>query len=360
MKRWMAVLAAMMTLVGCNRMEKQEETPTFVPSRIIATYLTMIEKPTATRCLIAGTRSETYREFFERAGLTVDDLNHAKGKYDIVLVAGDTKGDVARVAGKHLSGNGVLSRIVDIRNKTMDELKAEFEELTAVLPKWHLWMTGIEDWVVIGRINPAKVKLSSMMEVFSREGGFDDLSAAECESLPELFANYVGVDEAVMPAFGNMDGSTPARPQFFVTQEVPVIDWVDADDGVDDDVLEEVIKEVRSMQMVRRVVLEGGILADAQKIDEATDAWARAARRNPHDPMLIDRLERLWKNADAFFRVGNFPLAAKCYETYLMIRPNDWQSAEALAFCLEQLGQRELAGKVHEKAMRLRDGDAAK
>lgn len=360
MKRTAVVMAALLALGGCNRMDKQEETPTFVPSRIIATYLTMIEKPTATRCLLAGTRSETYREFFERAGLTVDDLNHAKGKYDIVFVAGDTKGEVARVAGKHLSGNGVLSRIVDIRKKTMGELKEEFEELTAVLPKWHLWMTGIEDWVVIGRLNPVKVKLSAMMDVFSREGGFDDLSVAECESLPELFASYAGVDEAVMPAFGNLDADTLVRPQFFVTQDVPPIEWVEADENVDEDVLEEVAKEVRSMQLVRRVVLEGGILADEQKIDEATEAWARAARRNPHDPMLIDRLERLWKNADAFFRVGNFPLAAKCYETYLMIRPDDWQSAEALAFCLEQMGQRELAGKVREKALRLRDGDAAK
>jgi hypothetical protein len=347
-------------MAGCRKAEEQEASPSFVPARVVSTYLAMLEKPTATRCLLAGTRCEAYREFFVRAGLAVDDQDTGKGRYDIVFIAGETKLPVKKLAEEWLSSNGVLARVTDVREKRMEVLAEEFRELGEVTGSAHLWMPGIEDWIVVGRKTPVKIKLSAMMDIFSREGGFDDLSAAQCLSLPELFASYAGELEAAMPAFGNVPGETLARPQFFVTKDVPDINWIDVGADVEPDILEEMVKEVRSMQIIRRLVLEGGMLADEQKIDEATDAWSRAALRNPHDPMLVDRLERLWKNADAFFRVGNFALAAKCYETYLMIRPNDWQSAEALSFCLMQLGKRELAEEVHKKAMRLRDGNAAR
>lgn len=348
-------------LAGCGKVaEEQETSPSFVPARIVSTYLAMLEKPTATRCLVAGTRGEAYREFFARAGLGVDDQATGKGRYDIVFVAGETKRPIKDLADEWLAANGVLAKVVDVRQKTMEALEAEFKELGEATGSAHLWMPGIEDWIVIGRTAPVKIKLSAMMDIFSREGGFDDLSAAECSSLPELFASYAGELEAAMPAFGNLARDILVRPQFLVTRDVPDINWIDVDEEIDTDILEEMVKEVRSMQVIRRLVLEGGMLADEQKIDEATDAWSRAALRNPHDPMLIDRLERLWKNADAFFRVGNFSLAAKCYETYLMIRPGDWQSAEALSFCLTQLGKLELAEEVHKKAMRLRDGNEAR
>ena len=278
----------------------------------------------------------------------------------MVFVAGDTKGPVATLAEKCLASKGVLAQVVDARGKQVTELEAEFARFKDTLPSAHLWMPGIEDWLIIGRREAAKIKLSAMMDVFARENSFDDLDAAGCSSLPELFASYVGTLDEVMPAFANLDGTIAARAQLFVPTAIPAIDWIDVDESVDAEVLAAVAAESRTMQEVRRIVLEGGIHADAHRIDEATEAWARAAEINPRDPMLIDRLERLWKNADAFFRVGNFALAAKCYETYLMIRPDDWQSAEALAFCLNQLGQRDLAAQIHDKAMRLKDGNQAR
>ena len=353
-----ALLAA--ALAGCSKVEEPEATPSFVPARIVSTYLSILEKPTATRCLVAGTRGEAYREFFARAGLGVDDQDTGKGRYDIVFVAGETKRPVKALADEWMSANGVLAKVVDVRQKTMAELEAEFRELGETVEFAHLWMPGIEDWIVIGRKNPVKIKLSAMMDIFSREGGFDDLSAAECSALPELFASYAGELAAAMPAFENLPRETQVRPQFLVTKDIPDINWIDVDEEIEPDILEEMVKEVRSMQVIRRLVLEGGMLAEEQQLDEAIDAWSRAALRNPHDPMLIDRLERLWKNADVFFRVGNFALAARCYETYLMIRPKDWQSAEALSFCLTQLGKRDLAEEIHQKAMRLKEGNEAR
>ncbi len=354
-KAGVALFAALLFAAGCAKMDEQEETPSFVPARILSVYLPLMEKPDATRCLIAGSRAEAYREFFDRAGIAVDDLDAGDGKYDIVFLAGSTKTALAELAD-FMGEKGVFARVVDIRGKTSALVKTELEELSAQFPRAHLWMPALEDWLVIGRKSPAKLKLDSMMEVFSREGGFDDLDAAQCQSLPEMFASYAGELEEAMPAFESLDAEAELRAQHLVTKDIPSIDWISADDDIDADILERTSQEIRSMQVVRRVVLEGDILADAQDIDAATEAWARAAMRNPRDPMLVDRLERLWKNADAFFRVGNFSLAAKCYETYLMIRPDDWQSAEALSFCLAQLGKRELSAQIHEKAMLMRDG----
>ena len=353
-------LLAALALAGCSKVEKPETSPSFTGARIVSSYLAILEKPTATRCLIAGSRAGDYREFFERAGLKVDNLDEKNGKYDMVFIAGDTKGPIGILVDKCLAAKGVLARVVDARGKRVNELETEFAQFKALLPSAHLWMPGIEDWLLVGRSESAKIKLSAMMEVFAREDSFDDLDAAGCSSLPELFASYVGTLDEVLPAFAGLDGAALARPQFFVAKAIPAIDWIDVDEAVDADVMAAVAAESRAMQEARRTVLEGGILADAHQIDEATEAWARAAAANPHDPMLIDRLERLWKNADTFFRVGNFALAAKCYETYLMIRPDDWQSAEALAFCLNQLGQRDLAAQIHDKAMRLKDGNQAR
>ncbi len=350
-----ALLVALLFVAGCTKMDEQEESPSFVPARILSVYLPLVEKPDATRCLIAGSRAEAYREFFDRAGITVDDLDASDGKYDIVFLAGSTKTPLAELAD-FMGEKGVFARVLDIRGKNAASGKTEFEELCNLFPASHLWMPALEDWLVIGRKSPVKLKLDSMMEVFSREGGFDDLDVAQCQSLPEMFASYAGKLDEAMPAFETLDAEAELRAQHLVTKDIPSIDWIAAGEDIDEDILEQVSREIRSMQVVRRVVLEGDILADSMDIDAATEAWARAAMRNPHDPLLIDRLARLWKNADAFFRVGNFSLAAKCYETYLMIRPDDWQSAEALSFCLAQLGKRELSAQIHEKAMRMRDG----
>lgn len=360
MKRLFAVLiGAAICFSGCRdadeqtAMDGQTECPTFVPARIVAVYLAIIEKPDASRCLLAGSRAEAYREFFERAGIKVDNLDNDEGCYDIVFVAGDSATGLETLAAK-TGESGVLARVLDVREKSVAGLEEELKPLDAEFSSCHLWMPGLEDWLAIGRRQSAKVRLAAMMDVFSREDCFDDFDAAQCESLPEMFASYAGTLAEAMPAFAALAPGEAAKAQFFVTRDIPSIDWIADGDEVDGDILAKTAAEIRSMQVVRRVVLEGNIRADAQDIDGATGFWARAALRNPHDPMIVDRLERLWRNADACFRVGNFRLAAKCYDTYHAIRPNDWQSAEAFAFCLAQLGEGELAAEFHARAMKLR------
>ena len=107
------------------------------------------------------------------------------------------------------------------------------------------------------------------------------------------------------------------------------------------------------MQVVRRLVLEGNIAAakadDEKALDDAVDCWVRAAKRNPRDPMLLDRLDRLSRNGETFFRLGKFQQAMKCYETVIAVRPRDEEAIANFAACLRRIGRSDLADKVLEK-----------
>ena len=84
--------------------------------------------------------------------------------------------------------------------------------------------------------------------------------------------------------------------------------------------------------------------------------WARAAIRNPGDTMLVERLERLLVNAQAFDRLGKPAMAARCYETMAQIRPNDPAPVRGYGECLRKLGQEETAKLAFERADMLERG----
>ena len=109
------------------------------------------------------------------------------------------------------------------------------------------------------------------------------------------------------------------------------------------------------MQVVRRLVIEGDLLAEAGKSDEATDVWSRARQRNPRDPMLLDRLDRLNRNAGALLRIGNVAAAAKCFETMIVIDPTDASAVFNYGICLRRLGKKEMSNQVLERAKELRE-----
>ena len=88
-------------------------------------------------------------------------------------------------------------------------------------------------------------------------------------------------------------------------------------------------------------------------MEKAVECWTRAAKRNPNDPMLVERLERLSKNAEVFYRLGKFNQALKCYETLVVVRPNDPAAVSNFGICLQRLGREELANKVLSRAKQL-------
>ena len=340
------VAAALFYFNGCGRAKKpsvQDEVKTCEAVRIVSAVIALVEHPTAARVILIGDRANDYRPFFADAGLSVAEGATDAAAGDIVFVAGKVKGSPF---GRTPPTEGTLYvRCIDARNLPADCFKEMIESHPG--DGKHLWMPGVSDWVLVGRKGGLRQELAAMMDVFSREDLFGDLARAECDSLAGLFANYVGTDEDVMPAFNEKNAAV--RADNFVTREVPSFDWIDAAD-VDADIRTAVLADIRTAQVVRRVVLEGNLRADEGRQDEAIAAWARAALRNPQDTMLVERIAHLRVNAQTFEKVANFPLAARCYETIARIYPNDPAPLLKFAKCVESMGDRKLAKTAYERA----------
>lgn len=212
----------------------------------------------------------------------------------------------------------------------------------------HVWMPGEKDWLLIGNMSTNAVSLAKAMEEFA--------SDTNCvTSVAEVFASYAGTREDILPAFKRkLEGEVV--PEWFITAKIPGIDWLDIS-GIDEDILKQTLSEIRSAQVMRRELLKGNMLAakatDKKGEEAATDAWAKVAIRNPNDPMLLERIERLNNNAKGFLEVGKPLQAMKCYETVVLIRPNDPVAIHNFGACLMKIGKRDLAEKILKRAKKI-------
>ena len=212
----------------------------------------------------------------------------------------------------------------------------------------HVWMPGEKDWLLIGNLSTNAVSLAKAMEEFA--------SDTNCvTSVAEVFASYAGTREDILPAFKRkLEGEVV--PEWFITEKIPEIDWLDTSD-VDEDILKQTLSEIRSAQVMRREFLKGNMLAakatDKKGEEAATDVWAKVAIRSPNDPMLLERIDRLNRNAKGFLEVGKPLQAMKCYETVVLIRPNDPVAIHNFGACLMKIGKRDMAEKILAKAKKL-------
>ena len=212
----------------------------------------------------------------------------------------------------------------------------------------HVWMPGEKDWLLIGNLSTNAVSLAKAMEEFA--------SDTNCvTSVAEVFASYAGTREDILPAFKRkLEGEVV--PEWFITEKIPEIDWLDTSD-VDEDILKMTLSEIRSAQVMRREFLKGNMLAakatDKKGEEAATDVWAKVAIRSPNDPMLLERIDRLNRNAKGFLEVGKPLQAMKCYETVVLIRPNDPVAIHNFGACLMKIGKRDMAEKILAKAKKL-------
>lgn len=213
----------------------------------------------------------------------------------------------------------------------------------------HLWMPGEKSWLVVRHSPGAKVSLAKAMEAVA-----DDKTCLV--SLPEAFASYVGTLAEVMPAFAN-DLRGEVVPEWFVPEDVGEVAWLDAS-GVDDDIAKSVRDEVRSMQNARREALRGCMEARSAKDlsgeGKACERWARAALRNPNDPLILERIANLEANAIGFLEAGKPLQAMKCYETIILIQPKHAVAVHNFGLCLKKMGNAALADQVLERAETLR------
>ena len=212
----------------------------------------------------------------------------------------------------------------------------------------HVWMPGEKWWVLTGSSGTNKISLAKVMDAFAAD--------TNCTmSVAEVFASYAGTREDILPAFKRkLKGAVV--PEWFVTEKIPEIDWLDTS-GVDEDILKQTLSEIRSAQVMRRELLRGNMLAakatDKKGEEAATDVWAKVAIRSPNDPMLLERIDRLNRNAKGFLEVGKVLQAMKCYETVVLIRPNDAVAIHNFGMCLKKIGKLDLAEKVLAKAKKL-------
>ena len=356
-RRALVCVALLLVVAGCgndgDKPSAEPEESAFRPVKITTACIAAIEKPTATRVLLADVKAETFRPFLSSFGVICvsNEEAAAESKFDVVFLAGRADSKKLTAALERTGETGILAWRLAVR----DMSAAAFKEAVESFPceSAHLWMPSAEEWVFVGRRSPRKIKLDAMMDVFSREVAFETLAEAKATALSDVFASYVGNLADVSGAFVSTNLSVVVRPEFFVTKDIPPLDWVTRGD-VDEDIYKSTLAEIRSMQVVRRLVIEGDLVAAEGKADDATEVWARAMLRNPRDPMLLDRLDRLSRNADALLAVGNVAAAAKCYETMVVINPTDASAVLKYGMSLRRLGKKEMSDQVLKRAGELR------
>ena len=238
------------------------------------------------------------------------------------------------------------AKVIDVSGMSAADFRRELEAIPG--KDVHVWMPGEKNWLLIGNLSTNPVPLAKAMEDFAAD--------PKCmTSVAEVFASYAGTREEILPAFGrSLKGEVV--PEWFVAKEIPEIKWLDTA-GIDEDILKVTLSEIRSVQVMRRELLRGNMLAvkatDKKGEEAATEVWAKVALRSPGDPMLLERIDNLNRNAKGFLEVGKVLQAMKCYETVVLIRPNDAVAVHNFGMCLKKIGKLDLAEKILAKARKL-------
>lgn len=369
-----AVLACQMP-VGCSRAseQKRESDPkrepsvqvtrrpageyVYEPVRAASVYVTLVEKPDAARVLLLGDGAKALTNYFTHAGAEAF-VKSDGGRYDaLVIDCGEmTKASCAKACSL-VKDDGVVTWLMDVKDMPMARFKSLLQAFD--LPEVHLWMPGSDRWLLTGHKTACQVSLSSQLELFARESIQDDLVAAKCANLADVYASYVGTREDVMPAFEGAKEDVPVRPAFFLSKKIGPIGWLVAGDDVDEDIRKSVFADVHDRQVVRRLVVGGDLMServrDRKGEKTVTGQWAKANLRNPNDLMLLERLDRLGRNARGFLEVNKVLQAMKCYETMVIVRPNDAAAVHNFGMCLKRVGKIDMAEKILERARTLSD-----
>ena len=335
---------------GCSEQEPLPEI--YRVTAVAETYIPLVENPTASRVLLVG-GAEVLRGYFERAGLKCE--NDGRGPFDIICVRGRPPcGDWNRCR-RRLAKGGVVAWAMDVKGLSAADFKKGLESFSFVTA--NLWMPGLEEWLLVGRVDERRITVDSALDLFVRETAFDDLTASGCETLPEVLASYVGTREQVLPAFEKGDLTAVIRPEHVLGETVPSIGWMERGD-VDLDIYAEIEAKWRQYQLARGEIVAGGMLSEKGDVDGAIEKWRTARACNPHDPLLTERLDRLAVNARAFLNVGNVKLATTCCETAVLIDPQDAANVRRLGQCYLMAGRRERGEELLRKADALAIGRA--
>ena len=106
-------------------------------------------------------------------------------------------------------------------------------------------------------------------------------------------------------------------------------------------------------QEARREALIGFGYAEKGMPTNAIACWAKAAKANPRDPLLMELAEALDREARSHLAIGNVNGALRCYEHRIEVFPTDVAAIHNFGLCLKKAGRPELAAGVFARAVEL-------
>lgn len=347
-------LTALLAIAGCSKKDEVASLSdgyVFPPINIQCSYIAMLESDLARNVLLIGEEAKKCAAFFDEIG--IKSCTSPSGKIDLVLMSCKSiSRQSCEKVSSFLDDNGSIAWMMDVSDVKAFEFKKTLEDFN--FADVRLWMVGQSRWLLTGSKRPRVKKLEDMFLLFSYEGVFERLAEAKCSALQHIFASYAGSRDDIMPAFSAGDLKATVRPEFFLTKEIPSLSWIDSS-NVDEDIAKKFFAEARSMQVVRRLAVEGSMLAEAGNEKEAVDSWARAFKRNPLDVFILERLDRLDRNAKGFWEVRKVLMAMKCYETMVLINPGYEAALNNFGMCLKKIGRHDIAERAFRRVKELQE-----
>lgn len=260
---------------------------------------------------------------------------------------------------------------IDARAMNSAQFKARLEEFKSRHGGYRLWCFGRYGYCLTP---PVKAEYGKVMERFSDEKAFAAFAGSRIYSPAALFACYVGDDAEIDPAFaecpayGALRGFltaprvlfqptpqgalSPVSAARFTPFDVKFPEWLgrgDADAAVfiDFESRYEVVQEARREALIGFDCAAGGMSTNA------IACWARAAKANPSDPLLVELGDALDFEARSHLALGNVNGALKCYEHRIEVFPKDVAAIHNFGVCLKRAGHPKLAAGVFARAVEL-------
>ena len=260
---------------------------------------------------------------------------------------------------------------IDARVMTVARFKALLNKYRGANGDYRLWCFGRFDYCLTPA---AKVDFGKVLARFSDEKTFERFAAARIYTPAALFACYMGDAKEIDPAFSSVpaygafldfftaprvlfrpvpDGAlAPVDAARFTPFDVKFPDWVERGTA-DAAMFMDFEDRYETAQEARREALLGFTYAQRGMPTNAIACWAKAAKANPRDPLLMELAEALDKEARSHLAIGNANGALKCYEHRLEVFPDDIAAIHNFGVCMKKAGHPELAARVFAKAVEL-------
>ena len=359
----------------------------YAATRKLVSLVPLFEVPRARRALVVGAESGFYADELKLAGIevaTAPSLSAgAEGVFDLALVCpepewicGSERPDAmlwARLVAKIDRAFGAVALHLDARLLPASRAKRLLEDFRGAFGAVRVWCVGRYDWVLVGfawQEQPPRFA-DDAVALFSREDVFDAFLDAGVCGVGDVFANYVGTFEEVMPALdgiasmGRREGLAAApslafeppprdeRAQLAPGDLLPLkdagVEWFRRGE-CETEVFDSLTNRIADVQWARRTVLDGIVDADAGRGDAAIEKWSGAAMVNPHDPILKAVADSLDLEGRRRLRVGDNNGAMRCYENRILVDPDNVAAVHNFGVCLKKAGRADVAVQVFQRA----------